>query len=157
MDFLLDTNILIHIVRNSFVWEYVRKKYFSKGFKNHAYISAVSIGELKVFAVRNRWGREKVKRLLQLLKTVHALKILDDEVQSAYVNIDTFSQNKHKSLNLPQQFSSKNMGKNDIWIAATAMVEGIPLLSTDRDFEHLDGVFLDFIYINVEEIRNKKA
>jgi predicted nucleic acid-binding protein len=34
------------------------------------------------------------------------------------------------------------MGKNDIWIAATVNVTGATLLTTDQDFDHLDGVFL---------------
>jgi len=39
------------------------------------------------------------------------------------------------------------MGKNDLWIAATASVLGIKLLTTDSDFEHLRG-----LYINIEDI-----
>jgi tRNA(fMet)-specific endonuclease VapC len=34
-------------------------------------------------------------------------------------------------------FSARNMGKNDIWIAATARVLGATLLTTDKDFNHL--------------------
>ncbi len=39
--------------------------------------------------------------------------------------------------------SARNMGKNDLWIAATAHILGAKLLTTDGDFNHLDGVFLD--------------
>ena len=31
------------------------------------------------------------------------------------------------------------MGKNDLWIAAVAKVLAIPLITTDGDFDHLDG------------------
>jgi len=31
------------------------------------------------------------------------------------------------------------MGKNDIWIASTASVPDVDLLTSDKDFEHLDG------------------
>ncbi|HVK05454.1 MAG TPA: PIN domain-containing protein [Armatimonadaceae bacterium] len=34
------------------------------------------------------------------------------------------------------------MGKNDLWIAATAHVTGAALLTTDRDFDHLDPDYL---------------
>ena len=34
------------------------------------------------------------------------------------------------------------MGKNDLWIAATAMATGATLLTTDKDFDHLDPTFL---------------
>jgi tRNA(fMet)-specific endonuclease VapC len=39
------------------------------------------------------------------------------------------------------------MGKNDIWIAATAKVTGIPLLTTDPDFDHLEATHLNRIWI----------
>jgi tRNA(fMet)-specific endonuclease VapC len=39
--------------------------------------------------------------------------------------------------------SARNMGKNDVWIAATASVLQIPLLTTDADFQHLDTVYLE--------------
>jgi predicted nucleic acid-binding protein len=35
------------------------------------------------------------------------------------------------------------MGKNDLWIAATASLIGATLLTADKDFSHLQGVFLD--------------
>ena len=35
------------------------------------------------------------------------------------------------------------MGKNDLWIAATAHASGAVLVTTDQDFEHLHGVWLD--------------
>jgi len=35
--------------------------------------------------------------------------------------------------------TAKNMGKNDRWIAATASVPDVDLLTSDKDFEHLDG------------------
>ena len=31
------------------------------------------------------------------------------------------------------------MGKNDVWIAATALFAGLPLLTTDKDFRFLDN------------------
>ena len=41
------------------------------------------------------------------------------------------------------------MGKNDLWIAATAAVTGAKLLSADNDFDHLNGTFLDFEKIDL--------
>ena len=34
------------------------------------------------------------------------------------------------------------MGKNDLWIAATASILGAQLITTDADFDHLGGTFL---------------
>jgi predicted nucleic acid-binding protein len=35
------------------------------------------------------------------------------------------------------------MGKNDLWIAATAYILDATLLTADGDFDHLNGSFLD--------------
>lgn len=43
------------------------------------------------------------------------------------------------------------MGKNDLWIAATASAFGITLVTTDKDFDHLNGVFLEVKYINIKD------
>ncbi len=45
-------------------------------------------------------------------------------------------------------FSAKNMGKNDLWIAATASVLSATLLTTDNDFSHLQDYFLQIERIN---------
>jgi len=34
------------------------------------------------------------------------------------------------------------MGKNDLWIAATARTTGATLLTTDKDFDHFDPALL---------------
>ena len=62
-----------------------------------------------------------------------------------YAEIDAFSQDKLK--NRPLNYSARNMGKNDLWIAATASVLNIPLMTTDNDFNHLDKVFLKLIKV----------
>ena len=40
------------------------------------------------------------------------------------------------------------MGKNDIWIAATASVMDAPLITTDGDYDHLDSVYLSVLRID---------
>lgn len=40
------------------------------------------------------------------------------------------------------------MGKNDLRITATAHAAGAVLLSTDKDFEHLDGVWFRFEHVD---------
>jgi tRNA(fMet)-specific endonuclease VapC len=41
------------------------------------------------------------------------------------------------------------MGKNDLWIAATAAVLECPLLTTDKDFQHLDEVYFEVVTIEM--------
>lgn len=40
------------------------------------------------------------------------------------------------------------MGKNDIWIAATALQTKLPLLTTDKDFRFLDESLLQVFWID---------
>ena len=40
------------------------------------------------------------------------------------------------------------MGKNDLWIAATAKATGATLLTTDKDFDHLYPGQINRIYID---------
>ena len=52
-------------------------------------------------------------------------------------------------MKLSKGLTSRNMGKNDLWIAATAAVTQSKLLTTDGDFDHLNGSFIDLIrFIN---------
>jgi len=42
------------------------------------------------------------------------------------------------------------MGKNDVWIAATASILDITLITTDKDFNHLDKEYLDLKLIDLK-------
>jgi tRNA(fMet)-specific endonuclease VapC len=44
------------------------------------------------------------------------------------------------------------MGKNDIWIAATASVLNAVLLTTDNDFDHLHDEFLTVARVDLKNI-----
>jgi tRNA(fMet)-specific endonuclease VapC len=48
--------------------------------------------------------------------------------------------------------TARSMGKNDLWIAATASVLKLPLLTTDKDFLHLDSLYLDLKFIDLAAI-----
>ncbi len=152
MPYILDSNVLIHKVRGSVVWEYIQKKYFPKGVKNNGFISVVSIGETRSFAKQGSWGNDKTRDLINFIGKLQPIPIKGPDVQDAYIEIDTYSQNKHKSRTLPPKYSARNMGKNDLWIAAAAHAKSFDLISTDADFQHLDGVFFNFIYIDAAKI-----
>ena len=65
-----------------------------------------------------------------------------------FAEIDAYSQGKLPGKPLPPGLSSRNTGKNDLWIAATGSVRNATLLTTDHDFDHLNGVFLNVVYID---------
>ncbi|MEM8523388.1 MAG: PIN domain-containing protein [Bacteroidota bacterium] len=152
MKYVLDSNIFIHYARNSVVWKYVEQNYFPTVLKGRIYLSFAARAETISFSRSHHWGKYKMERLRTILQKGKTIESGFKNLTEAYVNIDLYSQNKHKSLRLPKNFTARNMGKNDLWIAATAHVLDLPLISTDRDFEHLNNRFLNFIYIDVEAI-----
>ena len=112
---------------------------------HESWISAVSVGEIRSIAMQNRWGD---KRLTQLNDFLHRFLIADVNIKTLlhrYAEIDSFSQGNHPTI--PTFFSARNMGKNDLWIAATASVLEATLLTTDSDFDHLNGTFLQRVKI----------
>jgi len=68
-----------------------------------------------------------------------------EDIIERYAEIDAFSQGKLKDK--PIKFSSRNMGKNDLWIAATSSVYQVDLITTDNDFDHLNDVYLNLIKV----------
>lgn len=70
-----------------------------------------------------------------------------EQITNRYAEIDALSQGRLEGRNL--KMSARNMGKNDVWIAATASVLDAVLLTTDNDFNHLDGEFLQVKEIDI--------
>ncbi len=42
----------------------------------------------------------------------------------------------------------RNMGQNDMWIAATAIHTALPLITTDKDFDHLNGQLIQLHWVD---------
>jgi tRNA(fMet)-specific endonuclease VapC len=117
---------------------------FSKG--NTIYISAVTKGELLSFAKQVGWGKRKLEKLHSLILPASCIAIDGDSpLMDAYADIDAYSQAKHPEYLPPVAFSARNMGKNDLWIAATAFLFGLTLVTTDHDFDHLHPDFIEVV------------
>lgn len=43
------------------------------------------------------------------------------------------------------------MGKNDLWISATAATFNLTLVTMDRDFDHLLEEFFELIYVDLNQ------
>jgi predicted nucleic acid-binding protein len=132
---------LIHYIRRSAVFQHVESRYDPFGQGNNPLVSVIAVGELKSFAFQMKWGKEKWKELQQMLGKFVKIDIRYGVLDDRYAAIDAFSQNKLPEK--PLGLTARNMGKNDLWLAATASVLGAKLLTTDSDFDRLDGVFLD--------------
>ncbi|MEN9613307.1 MAG: hypothetical protein RLZZ628_4121 [Bacteroidota bacterium] len=147
MNYLFDTNLILFYLRNETkIINYVDNRYQPFATSNTPLISIVSIAELKAIAMRNDWGQHRLLHLQMFLNEFVRVDINSEDVFERYAEIDTFSQGKLKTK--PLLDSARNMGKNDLWIAATASVLNVSLLTTDKDFQHLNGVYVDLHYID---------
>lgn len=143
MTYVWDTNIFIQAVRNPEFLTIINSQYDCFNPSNEIYISSVTVGELNAFALRNGWGKKRLAYMRTILKKAKSISVTDDhDLINMYSQIDVYSQSKHPTLKLP--ISARKMSKNDLWIAATTAVHNATLISTDADFEHLDGLFIYF-------------
>jgi tRNA(fMet)-specific endonuclease VapC len=149
MRYVFDTNVLIHLIRNSTTWQFIEQKYAPFDKTNQVFISFASVAEVLSMAMQLGWGKEKLNSLAELFKEIEIATVSgnsNDLLIQAYVEIDSFSQGKNPTFSLPQGITSRNMGKNDIWIAATAYALSATLMTTDKDFSHLHQIFFEVIY-----------
>jgi tRNA(fMet)-specific endonuclease VapC len=147
MVYLFDTNIVLAYFRADTTAQLVESQYQPFQADHIALISVISLGEINSLTMRNQWGETKKQKLALALQEFRVVDIYSKDIINKYAEIETYSQNKMPHRPLPTGVSARNMGKNDIWIAATASVINATLISTDADFHHLDKLFFDLAYI----------
>ena len=126
---LLDTNQII---------QYIRHK---RPLPASLLLSVVVVGELEAFALKLAWEARRLEFLRDMRARFPLLEINSHLIPS-YALLDAYSQGKLEEIPLPRGLSARNMGKNDLWIAATALYFDIELHTADRDFDHLGPVGL---------------
>jgi predicted nucleic acid-binding protein len=142
---LLDTNILIQLVRGNKTAKEV-KSFVEKLTDPQIFISVVNIAEAESLVVQWNWGKNNVESLRKIIENIITIDIEQNNqaLLDTYVNIDAFSQGKISSPSGKKlNNSARNMGKNDLWIAATAHAMDAILLTTDGDFDHLKNIFFE--------------
>lgn len=149
MNYLLDTNILVYYITKAAILSDFEKKYQPFSNKNVALISIVTEAEMKSIAIQRGWGEKKTKQLEKLLGQFLKVPVQSDRQIKVYAEIDAYSKHKDPVRTYPTGYSSNTVGKNDLWIAATAHITNSKLVTIDGDFDHLDGVFIDLIKPNV--------
>lgn len=137
MPFLLDTNLLVHFVRSDALGQRLKTDYALLTSPDVPLLSAVTEGELRALARKFAWGKAKMEQMEFFLTCFVIVPISAPGIMAAYAVIDDFSTRR-----------GRLMGKNDVWIAATAHVTTATLLTTDRDFDHLDPAYLTRRWIN---------
>jgi len=140
--YLLDTNILLHLVRGStastpLIADLEARFDLFTGC-NRVFVSYVTIGEIRVIGSNNNWGADKWADLSRLLGSFPTLPLTGEAILDSYVTFDTFS-----------RYEGREMGKNDLWIAATADAFGLTLITTDQDFDHLASRFFTVEYLDL--------
>ncbi len=140
--FLFDTNICLAIVRGHESYYSINQELELDSEDCINIISVVTKAELLSLGKRRGWGSPKLTKLNRLLDRLYIIDInsSDQQLIKAYSKIDAFSQGN--LIERPLKGSSRNMGKNDLWIAATAYVANAELITMDGDFDHLNSEFL---------------
>ena len=138
--YILDTNIVIRLIRNDALGQQIDAKYNLRATPASSMVCVVTVGELLAFARKLGWGQKKLDALQKMLDELVCLDINREEIIAAYGEIDHFSEKVVKP--------ACPMGQNDMWIAATAKATGATLLTTDKDFNHLDGTHISRIWID---------
>lgn len=154
MNYLIDTNILVIYVRDTDLTRRLEENLRLLTGRNNLVISVVSIGEIKSIAKQNKWGEKRVRRLIEILSQFLIADINLEDIIESYSEIDTYSQGKLEGK--ATSFTSRNMGKNDLWIAATASTLNLELITTDKDFDHLNEDYLQLKRIDLSEYSNEK-
>jgi predicted nucleic acid-binding protein len=145
MKYVLDTNIVLFYIRKSQLARWIDEHYAPLSEESDAILCVVSNGELASIALQNDWSDAKKKTIRQFTDKLITVDLNDELLTKRYAEIDAYSQGKLKGMK--SQFSARNMGKNDLWIAATAKVTDSTLISTDSDFDHLNKTHLSVFKI----------
>ena len=138
--YLLDTGILLHLVRGSKVATVVDGQFQLRAASFRPLICEVSLGEMEAFARTEKWGDQKRNKLKQLKKELISVDISDSRVIEAYADLSSLSKSNGWAI---------FHGKNDLWVGAATRVTGATLLTADKDFlplrdgKHLDVILLD--------------
>jgi tRNA(fMet)-specific endonuclease VapC len=123
---LLDTNIVIHLIRDNEVGKQVDSMFQIRHRTDRPLISIVTVGECLSIVRQFRWGTTKVTALENLLRELVVVNIDTRPVLERYGEFHALTRSIGRTLS-----------HNDLWIAATAAATGAHLLTTDSDFDPL--------------------
>ena len=127
--FLLDTNVVLHLVRGNALGKYLAATFGLLDRVNRPLVSVVTHGELRLIAARNGWGADKLKALSHAFDNLVTIDLNHEAVLNAYVAV------QQTSREVPG--GSRELKANDAWIVACAKAAEATLLNTDKDFAHL--------------------
>jgi tRNA(fMet)-specific endonuclease VapC len=134
---LLDTNIVIHLIRGNEVARRVEGLFHLRHRLERPLISVVTVAEGLALARQFGWGERTTAELEELFNEFLIVDVHQERILRAYAEIADFARRHGRTL-----------AHNDIWIAATAVATGAHLITADRDFDPLDPEFLKRTWID---------
>jgi tRNA(fMet)-specific endonuclease VapC len=141
--YVLDTNVLLALIRGKTLGSAIDTAYGLRASLQRHVVSIVSEAEILVMADKNGWGDDKRAALKRMFEQLVVIPIDGQGIVSAYVQISAADRNWPES--------PRNMGKNDIWIASTALYTSLPLLTTDKDFRFLDKKPIEVLWVDPDQ------
>ena len=89
--YILDTNILVHYVRQDHTWTHISSHYSIFNIDPTPVISVVSIGEIRSLASRLNWQADRRSHMNFIVDHVVRITIAADDIYNGYAAIETFS------------------------------------------------------------------
>tara|TARA_R110002049_G_scaffold309101_1_gene516861 strand:- start:3955 stop:4362 length:408 start_codon:yes stop_codon:yes gene_type:complete len=129
MRVLVDTDVVSYGLRSDPLFD----EFYGPAL-DHAepYVSFMTIGELEHGAALRSWGERRTGEMRSYLKSRFTIIPSTTAICRQYGALMAFARAKGRALNF-----------GDGWIAATAVVYGISLMTNNRrDFEYLPGLQL---------------
>lgn len=93
---------------------------------NSPCVSFMTVAEVKLWALKRRWGQTRRQSLLSALRHYTVLPF-DDTMTDAWAEIQA-----------ERSRGGKVIGASDCWVAATAVCYGLPLVTNNRS--HFTGI-----------------
>lgn len=134
---LLDTSVILHLLRGKATGLAIDAAYSLRQRPERPLVCVVSVGEILSFAAQRGWGTAKVDQLKKLVEELVVVDVRSQTVLQHYAAIDSYLVK-----------NGRKVGDNDTWIAATSAATGAILLTTDKDFDPLNGHLITRIWFD---------
>jgi len=122
LEFLLDTSVVLHATRaKSSVSGAIDAQFGLSTSRFRPAICEVTVAELLAFS--SGWGERRKALLRSQIEKTLVIPIAHPGVHQRWAEMSSALRS-----------TGQPIGQNDIWIAATASVAGMTLLTTDKDF-----------------------
>lgn len=147
---LLDTNMLLGFSRRATWAQWAYETYDLGNEATMVFTSVICRGELLALAEKNGWGEAKRKVLVEVLNRFPTVDLNKEPILIQYAALDAWTHGRKLADETKPEppKPAVSMKQNDLWIAATAAATGATLLTTDKDFDHLNGIWLERMIVD---------